>query len=363
MSQKWDIKNADGLPDDYDRELSAFLSSFMDPGNDPIWSTQFLNWKLIDNVAGKGFVSLALSSGTIVGATTVTRKSFYYYGSTYQFGELGDGYTHSGFRRLGIFAALINELKPRVEQENVIVIYGLPNEQAKKIEEKYCNFITHKTFRIIQGFSCFNILRFLSEKMPLIFQKAIAILSRILNFMLRGLQNWWIFIGKLDGLSIQLAQEAPSDQNSLWEKCKKHYDILQIRDLPYIQFRFFKNPLAHYNFYTARKNGQLEGYLVTRIQKMNGRKKCVIADWLYEPSKPLTLLALINRALKNEYKNEIDMTATWINYTSFDKFIFLMSGFILKKSQPIIFQNNPMGLALLRGSQKWHFTIADSDNV
>ncbi len=364
MNTEWLIKNADGLSDDYNNKLNTFLCSFTDLGNDPIWSTQLLDWKLKENIVGNGFVNLALSkAGIIVGATTVTRKLFYYNGTPYQWGELGDGYTHADFRRLGIFAALINELKPRVEQNNVAVIYGLPNEQAKKVEEKYCNFITHKTFKIVQGFSCYNIVNIFSEKIPQRLQKPVNIISPILNFVLRVIQNGWIFVGKLSGLSVQVVKEAPFDQNNLWEKCKKFYDILQVRDLAYIRFRFFKNPLVRYKFYTARKNGQIEGYLVTRIQIINGRKKCVVADWLYNPSKPLILLTLINTALKNECKNGIDLVATWINNAGIDKLLFFMSGFIMRKFQPIIFQNNPMGIELLSSSQKWHFTMADSDNV
>lgn len=89
----------------------------------------------------------------------------------------------------------------------------------------------------------------------------------------------------------------------------------------------------------------------------------MIADWFYERRHPIVFLALLNRAVQEGLNQQPDLYSTWVNRSRIEKWLFMVSGFVIRKDQPLIIYKNQPGRELLSHTQRWHFTLSDSDNV
>lgn len=361
----WDLLPSDD-PTGMGKALSAFLQTFKEPGDDPNWSTEYFRWKIADNPAGKGFINLALSEGSPIGSATYTKKRVSVKGRIVTWAELGDCYTHPEFQRRGVLAALINQMKERAFQSEMSAIYGLPTEQARRVEEKHCNFTTHPHLKIANCISLYNLAKLAGDRIRWMPRILAILLSAIANVPLKALNLLWLAVASLSGLSITLITDPRKlgpDYDLLWEKCQKQNDVLLVRDRNHLLNRFFAHPLAQYHFYECRRKGALQGYLVSRVQKIGGRRKCIIADWLHDRDRPLTFLALLNKALRDGIQSGCDYFGTWGNRSSGDKRSIMISGFLIGGRQPVIIHKDESASEILGGRLRWHFTIADSDNV
>ena len=115
-----------------------------------LWTREYFEWKLGSaNPSGKGFLSVALSNGMVIGVVTLTRKRILLNGARLDGGEVGDSYSSSKGRRnfypfeisaldpnqnsylnKSIFGRLASEVRFRAENSRVSLIYGVPNKNA-----------------------------------------------------------------------------------------------------------------------------------------------------------------------------------------------------------------------------------------
>lgn len=362
-AKEWNIVSADDLSEGKGENLSRFLQSFKPSEDDPVWSGKYYDWKIKQNPVRSGFVDLAVSGDLIVSSVTVTPKPVWYKGEKVAAGEIGDTYTHPQFQRRGILVALINNIKVRAHNSGLSLIYGLPNEQSRPAYEKKCNFLSHPHLRLATATCLFNAVKIAADKIRWLPRPAFIVFNGCVNLFLKTLQGFWIIAGKLTGLSVTLAERPDPGHDDLWERCKQQNEASLIRDRSYLQFRFFDHPLAKYRFYEARKNGVLQGYLVSRSQKAGGRMNGIIADWFYDRRSPLIFLALLNRTLREGFHDGVDLYTTWVNGSRAEKWLLRLSGFLIRKNQPLIIHRNPAGQKILDCPDRWHFTVADSDNA
>jgi len=356
----WKIKIADDLCQDDNENMCKFLQLFRSVEDEPFWSPEYYRWDLKDNPAGEGFLTLAVSDEKVVGTTSVTPKHIWYKGDIINAAEFRDGYTHPDFQRRGIFTAVAGATIRRAQEAGHSLVYGLPNEQTRPSSEKKLEFLTHPNFRLTRHKYICKPPAFMEQNFPHILNQ---LLSQFMKLILYFLRKSWVFVGKLFGISVKQVNSIGPEYNKLWEKYRWHNDFLLVRDFEYLHYRFFKHPLAKYEFYEARRKGQIYGYLVTRRQKVSGKFYCIIADWFYNFKDPLIFLSLLNTALEKNLSHNIDGCHTWVTQSSPDKWLFAMSGFVPRGWAPIIFHKNSIGKQILNRKDKWHFTIADSDNI
>ena len=361
--REWKIIHADDMADGIGEKLSRFLESFKSPEDDPVWSDQYYRWKIKENPVRTGFASLAVSGNDIVSSVSVTPKLIWYKGRKIRAAEIGDTYTDTRFQRRGIFAALINDIKVRAHESGCDLIYGLPNEQSRPGYEKKCNFVSHPTFKLESCTYLFNAAKIAGDNYAGFIKSILKILSLLLNTTLSVAQRFWLLVGKTFGISVEEIDTLDDRYDEFWQKNKDQSDILLVRDKNHLNFRFFSQPLVNYRFYEAKKRGKLLGYLVSRMQKSQGRRNALIADWFYDRRHPLVFLSLLQHALRDGVSQGVGLFSTWVNDSSVDKWLLFLSGFVARRRQPIIFHKNAMGTEILNSRDRWHFTIADSDNV
>lgn len=356
----WKIKIADDLCQDDNENACNFLRSFETAEDEQVWSPEYFRWKLSDNLAGKGFLTLAVSNEKVVGIVSATPKHIWYKGSIINAAESGDTYTHPEYQHRGIFTTIVDTNRKRTQDAGHSLVYGTPNDQSRPGYEKKLEFRTHPTFKLIVPTYVCKLPNFIEKNSPRIVSQP---LSKLVGFISVFLRRFWLFLGKLFGISVKQVASIGPEYDRLWGKYRGHNDFLLVRDFEHLHYRFFQHPLAKYQFYEARQNGELCGYLVTRKQKAVGKFHCIIADWFYNFKNPLIFLSLLNTALEKNLSRDIEGCYAWVTQSQPDKWLFATSGFLLRGWVPIIFHKNFVGKQILSRKDKWHFTIADSDNV
>ncbi|MCP4613869.1 MAG: GNAT family N-acetyltransferase [Planctomycetes bacterium] len=360
MAQKWQIKIADDLNRSDNEKACEFLNSFRSTTNDLCWSPEYFEWKLKDNPAGKGFLTLAVSGDRVVGTVSATPKRIWYEGKMVRGAETGDTYTAADFQRQGIFSTVVDANRKRAQEAGDILIYGTPNEQSRPGYEKKLEFLTHTQFTMITPVYLCKLPALIRNRLPSTISQLISNLLRLALFFPR---KAWICIGEMFGISVQRVSSIGPEYDKMWEKYRDYNDFLLVRDYDYLHHRFSLHPFAEYQFFEARRKGELCGYLVTRRRKTVDQHYCIVADWFYDSKHPLIFLSLLNTALQHSIKCDIERCSAWVIKSRRDKWLFALSGFILRGKVPIIFHTNDIGKQILGKRQKCHFVIADSDNV
>lgn len=361
--KKYKIHIADDLCKDDNEKTCKFLDTFLSEKDELIWTPSYFEWKIKNNPAGDGMMTLAVSKEkqNVVGTVSITPKRLWYKGKMIKAAEIGDTYTHRNCQRQGIFTAITDSIRERAQKNGYYLVYGTPNEKSKPGYEKKLNFSSHKHFKLSFGFHIKSLSGFFSKfPIPQIMNRGLA---KGLSIIMGFISNFWISIGKMRGIVVREVDDVDEEYDRLWEKFRQNKEFLLVRDLNYIRHRFIKHPVTTYQFYAARKNGRLCGYLVARIKKNNGRLYYTIADWFYDYKSPLVFLTLLNTALSRNLSGEVDGYHAWVTKSHPDKWLFVLSCFIFVGYRPIIFHKNVIGREILGGKRKWFFTLADSDNI
>lgn len=167
-------------------------------------------------------------------------------------------------------------------------------------------------------------------------------------------------------VGVTITQVANFDQrvDSLWERIRRNYPVIVVRDQSYLNWRFVHRPDAKYTLLAATKGDDLVGYIVLRVTEKSGIKWGYLADFLVEDRSSLLLKYLIYQAidyLRHERAAIIICLATM----HFFRHILYRMGFIPWLLKPKYF--NPRitlpdpELQVFRNSRQWYLTMGDGD--
>jgi hypothetical protein len=131
----------------------------------------------------------------------------------------------------------------------------------------------------------------------------------------------------------------------------------------YLNWRFVQNP-DQYKIFIARNSQNILGYLVAKIGSWRNLKVGYLADFLTVENDPLVFKELLSLVVKGFIEDNADMVACWAVGNGFYDRILRSKGFQINKDIPIIcFSKTKIGSEVLARSGRWHFTMADSDNI
>jgi hypothetical protein len=86
--------------------------------------------------------------------------------------------------------------------------------------------------------------------------------------------------------------------NQFWNTVKPCIGISVIRDAKYLNWRYVNKPKNDYRIVTAKLKGNLQGYIVTKVEQRFGMRHGVILDILTIPDDSSTAFTLLNYAIK-----------------------------------------------------------------
>ena len=157
--------------------------------------------------------------------------------------------------------------------------------------------------------------------------------------------------------------------DELWEKCRHQHDVLVVRDLAYLRWRFNERPESAYEYHTVWYQEIIAGYIVT-IDKMRDEGMVTfLLDIMADLSIKGAADALIAAVLRSSYEKNNSLVSTILMPGSPYKMTFLKNYFLplprLLFPQKIYFgvkqlSENPLLPDALK-QKHWHLCWGDTD--
>ena len=378
VDNTWTVRAVDDLADDILEKAAVFLQSFLAEAADPVWSADYFRWKLGEaNPAGRGFMTVAVYNGDVIGVTTITRKRMWDGQEQVAAAEIGDTYSHPDFRRKGramhpypqtgesdeylsrsVFGRLVTETQERAEAAGISLIYGTPNANSMPGYTKRLRFFDYESHynqlfvrpgsaAIVRRWPTLQPLQTLLYSLERPYAKA----SRRL-FNSRG--RW----------HVQEIQEVGDEINAWWQRLRTQNRFGLLRDAAYFRHRFLQNPLARYRVWAVHQAGAICGVFVTRtMTRADGRRVCYLADWLIDQSVPGIFRFVVAHMIAENVDRGIEAYAFWGERNWAGSQGLSSLGCLRKNRVPIIFYEHQDSRRLEAAHPVLDFTLATSDNV
>ena len=361
-SVRWEARSFE--PGDYER-ISTLQKAFEadQPSDRRSTEPDYYKWKHSTNPAGVGEIWVAhdREKDVVAGMTTLTPKRLHVNSQDLTGAEIGDTFTHPEYQRQGIFTALVNATREQGVERGINLIYGTPNDQSLPGYEKNCNFVQVPAPVVLNLVRPLNVGRTLKAlgKNPLLVQAASAGIRLGLALLYR------VRPGGLSCLGVKVVRTTnfPKEIDDLWKRTWGRYDLVLTRDREYLNWRFLTNPDS-YQIYVAEGQA-LMGYLVAKIGRWGPLKVGYVADYLTTAGKDeRACFADLLFAAFHDFRQEgCDIVSCWVVGGSPHEGVLRRRGFFKYQPVSIIVYRNEIGRRLAETRHRWHFTMADSDNI
>jgi len=352
---RWKIRTSDGTDFERASELRKRFSS--DEGSDRrSCEPDYYRWKLFSNPFKMGFLNVSDDDGNIVGITTLTPKVILTQSGECLGSEIGDTFTHPDFQRQGMFSKLVNFTRNLAESQEIQLIYGTPNHLSLPGYNKL-------NFCEVSSLGVYNWILPLDYKKTVVKRFGNSMLNRIVGSVAGVILPLWSR-NAIKSKSSQVCRvtEFTSEIEGMTQKASKNYDWIVKRDRRYLDWRFISNP-DNYHIWVCRREGEVVGYLVTKIGKFADLRVGYLADFLVNEECKDVFAELCASAIDHFRSENVDMVSSWAIKDGYYQKNLTRFGFIRYKPVPVICDNNNWGAVLIAKPMRWHFTMADSDNI
>ncbi|GEM_PF-4146891 len=222
-------------------------------------------WKMC-YCAGVSIFRVAECNGSIVCAFGGIPIKFKLRGSIIELPFIVTSMVHPNHCGKYLFHKTVKVFQEIFVSEKESLSIGFPNDIAAKIQMRY-----------FSGQTLFHLKRYAK---PLTFYALVYkkqrnfILKLFLYFLSYPLTpiislNKWVDEKPSHCLKINKLNDIPSDYEAFWEETSKKYEITEVRDREYLEWRFFDEPNNNNEFYEARIDNKLVGYFVLNFQNHN----------------------------------------------------------------------------------------------
>ena len=290
----WEVKSLDELKNEDLLLVSEFLNENFPGIYFPKCSPNIFEWKLgIKNPAGRGFITVAMHQGKVIGVFTVTRKRMLMNGLNLDVGEIGDAYTHPKYRKGGrcvspkqhlnvndeyfersVFGRLVAETLYRAKLSGVQFVYGTPNSLVRPSYLKRLKFVecNHKAI-----YSQYVLTKNFAR--PRLFSPVYKVAGRVsfgyCKFLLR------FFHGKNSIVQVDESAILENLLIGLNSKIVGRDGLSMIVNKDYVLHRYVNHPTLSYTYFQINSKRGVIGYLIaTRVVRASGVKTLVISDWI-----------------------------------------------------------------------------------
>jgi hypothetical protein len=318
-------------------------------------SLDFYRWKYFSNPQGAAIIGIATANDTVVSVVAATPKRIWISGKTILAYELGDFLTDENYRKMGLFSQLIGMLCRETAASGAALVYVRPNDVSFPI------LVSKLSFHEAQKIDARNFV------LP---SWALSRKTKIPGTLFRASgMDWWFqkkFAGHSPTESTQVQKIDRFDESidHLWQKAAAGYDFALVRDSSYLNWRYADCPTP-YKIWLGRRENRAVGFLVTVDRSA---LNAAIVDIFTENGDTETARVLLSAAGKNLLDNGMKLITTWTLQGPINS----AADQLLREALPrrrknhlhlAIRELNPQNVTLLQSSQKWHFTLGDSDGA
>ena len=259
---------------------------------------EFCRWKYFTNPAGEAAVGVAVDGEKIVSLAAGVPKRVKLGDETVTAYELGDFITDPGYRKRGLFSAVINLVCEEAARRGAAFAYVRPNESSFRILTPGLNFIEAR--RIDER-------RFLLPS-GLVHRKTglPSALPRVLGA--DWLARQFLLPSCPPSVSVQRSARFGGEINSFWNAADEHYSFTLVRDLSYLNWRYVDCPTP-YQIWTAHRDNSTAGYLVAFAS--SSEPIAYIIDLFTLPDDSDAASALLRTAIDSLLAAGVQVVYTW----------------------------------------------------
>lgn len=318
-------------------------------------------WLFMDAPAGKGYTWFADHDGFLAGQYTIVPVDMQILGRRVRTTQSVDTMTHSKYRKQGIFLALARDVYEEAKNDNVVLVYGFPNENSHPGFIKHLEFITLTNAK--------TLLRPVKIDDAITAKLKIPVISSVLGYISRLFYDliYPIKSGNTADVEIKSASRFPDESDKLFDTISGNFPNLVVRDTRFLNWRYVDHPKKEYEILLAYRGGTLSGYCVTGMMERRGLQVGCIMDIFADPSDSKTISLLIGNAVKAMYKKNMTAVTCMINDSSpFVKYLKRAGFRFSVRDFPYIIRvlhPEEVDLEKLRDMSKWHITFGDADFV
>jgi hypothetical protein len=373
LNQEWEVRSLDDLDPQGLLLVAKFFNEQFPGVFYPECTPELFNWKLgSSNPAGRGFLTVAICNGLVVGTTSGTRKVLSEKGNTFEAIEIGDTFTHPDFRKSGkcispnnleenndkyfsvsVFGRLVSETISRAQKSGVKFIYSTPNENSKP------PYIKRFDFNEISDGKISSNLIITKRYKPIQKMQLIQIIFSFITKIYTHTRAYFV-LGKNSIHEIH-QDEFLSNLNQEYFKTNAYSDKVHlVRDKQILQHRYVLHPSHKYRYFQVKIKGVSKGILITTVvRRSSGVTTLVVSDWLFSDQKVEKRLALfISKLLPHILNAE---TISFWEREGYSKMTKLLLGIIKHKKVSLI-SKDFRNLSGIEKSEFGNFPIGWSDN-
>jgi len=350
MEQSWYVrKYEDG---DEAQIIDLYSLVFKMSENMNYWT-----WKYKENPVGFKIYVAEDKKGRIVGHYGLILAKIKIRNKLITGSQAVEAMTHPHYQHQGMFVKLGKEILREAGAEGIPLTYGFPNELAMPGHRKVgwievCNIPI-----LIKPLNIRNILRkYIHHSFLLNVSSYLAGIFLKIFIKDRKMQ--------VKGLSANHVSSFDERADDFWYKVADDYNLIQVRNREFLNWRYVKNPDKQYNIFVAEKSGNLLGYIVLGEMVDDDRKGGVVVDILTYLDRGEISDCLISKAMEYFEAKDVDyvvclMRKGNIYYKSLKRHGFIT---IPKRTRFIVHINSDNFSKSLSGSlDQWFFTWGDSD--
>jgi hypothetical protein len=316
----------------------------------------FYRWKYFSNPLGDAIVGIASAGGSVVSVVAATPKRIQISGKIILAYELGDFLTDGNYRKLGLFSRLIELVCRDACNRGSTLVYVRPNDVSFPILVSKLSF--HEGLQ-------FDARRFVIPSHSV--ERKTGIPASVLR--LSGVD--WLFknrcVPRYAGgtVTVTSVERFGEGTDLLWQRASAGYDFALVRDSSYLNWRFCACPTP-YKVWLALRNGETAGFLVTSSERTS--PSGAVVDLFAESGDAEAVRALLATGIDSLLKAGARLISTWTPQGPAQSAThkFLQRSFPLRRKQHLhlAFRVLKAGEIDLPGpSQKWQFTLGDSDGA
>jgi hypothetical protein len=263
---------------------------------------------------------------------------------------------HPDYWRRGIFAAMGRYGAQRVKQERGLFMTAFP--------------IRLETILGLRKIGWEEVAKLPVLAYPIRFR---GILNRYLHFLplsflMGGFVKFFHFLlyglrwGR-KGKGIEMAKVDSFDElfDRFWEKALSLHPLIGNRNRQYLTWRYLQHPTRNYTIYSAKKDGEMKGYIVLRTVDLLNFNSAVIVDLLALDER--TLRVLVEKGIQHSRQEGVDLLGFMVPQGHSYYKILRKMGFLpsFKTFLFMIYPHSEREIILSPG--KWYVTWGDTDVI
>ena len=371
----------DDLDDGLVEQTAAFFDEYFPGVFGETCDPELFRWKLgPSNPAGRGILAVAVADDgeETAGVMTATMKQMTVEGRSVLGAEVGDSFTNPNFRRAGraaelsagtsadhylnrsVFGRLVDEVRRSLFDQNVEIVYGVPNDQALPGWCRRGGYAVAPTASA-QSWHCPQPSIF-ADRLPgrigqITFAAFDALRSRPRHRLKTG--------ESMTTISLRRDTPAPIFEtiDRLWRSRPPGGNVVLIQNGDWVRHRYALHPSQSYDLHLVGGADRPSAFVISRtITRSHGATTLCLTEW--SPGLSIDgrrFSELLFMVVENA--RDVDTVSAWTNQRPGTWMRMVRAGFIPINSVPVVLGCNDLGRHIIDRAIPFPLPIGWSDNV